>query len=265
MTYRQELPKAVGTAPAEDFCGEVSRDWYSVYPREFLKHELWLRLGPRHRCVFQALYLHANKDRRCWPSLKTIAEEAGVCESSARSSLQYLEQAGYIKIEPRFREGRQTSNLYTLLVWPMEASLWGHVEAIPEGCEEGQGGGVKFAPRTVSREQNPVKDNNIHQEMADASAELEPDVVLGISSQDEKTQGKEEKLGESAVVEAMMEMGVARKTAKRLVEGFGEDVVLSKIALLNESQGVRDRAAWLVSAVTGDYRPTNTGCTKRSR
>ena len=114
MNYAQELPKAVQSAPEEDFCGEVRREWYSVYPREFLKHELWLTLRPHRRSVFQALYLHADKNRRCWPSLKTIAEEAGVCESTARSSLRYLEDACFIKTESRYRQGQQTSNVYTL-------------------------------------------------------------------------------------------------------------------------------------------------------
>lgn len=258
MQHAQELPKAVQSVPEEDFCGEARREWFSVYPREFLKHELWLKLKPSHRSVFQALYLHADKNHRCWPSLKTIAEEAGVCESTARSSLHYLEETHFIKTESRYRQGQQTSNLYTLLVWPMEAQLWGNVETIPEGGAESTGvghqnllgEGVNVAPGTTSREQYPERttsNNTTASEITDVAAlpEMETVVVADSPSEDER----------QGIVNAMAGIGIAKVVAKKLAESFDISYIQNKLTLLNDSPAVHNKAAWLVSAIKNDYQP----------
>ncbi len=51
--------------------------------------------------VLAALGAHADKNRRCWPAISTIAHEANMSNRHARTSLRNLESIGYIETENR--------------------------------------------------------------------------------------------------------------------------------------------------------------------
>ena len=51
--------------------------------------------------VLAALGTHADKKRRCWPAISTIAHEANMSKRHARTSLRNLENIGYIETENR--------------------------------------------------------------------------------------------------------------------------------------------------------------------
>ena len=51
--------------------------------------------------VLAALGAHADKNRRCWPATATLANETGMSERHARTSLRNLENRGYIETESR--------------------------------------------------------------------------------------------------------------------------------------------------------------------
>ncbi len=51
--------------------------------------------------VLAALGTHADKKRRCWPAISTIAHEANMSNRHARTSLRNLESIGYIETENR--------------------------------------------------------------------------------------------------------------------------------------------------------------------
>lgn len=71
---------------------------------------------PSEIAVFCAIAFHADsKTRKAFPSIKKVAKEARVGERTARSAIRVLEECGYLKVERRFRHGRQMSNLYTLV------------------------------------------------------------------------------------------------------------------------------------------------------
>lgn len=68
--------------------------------------------------VFVALMRRANRKEgmTCYPSIATIATEAGVSRTSVKVALRELEEAGVLRIEQRVSdEGDLTSNLYTIL------------------------------------------------------------------------------------------------------------------------------------------------------
>lgn len=67
------------------------------------------------KLVAIALADMANDDGTCWPSLKTLMGRCNMCEASIRNHLQALEAMGIIKAEPRFSNGRQTSNSYVFV------------------------------------------------------------------------------------------------------------------------------------------------------
>lgn len=67
--------------------------------------------------VFLALCKHMdNKTKQCWPSRKTLAKYARVCDSTLTRCLNHLEELGYITVERRLVENTNSkaSNLYTI-------------------------------------------------------------------------------------------------------------------------------------------------------
>jgi len=62
--------------------------------------------------VYMSLCRHANKEQKCWPSIKKIAEELLISETQARRSLKILVQYNIISIQ---RLGKKLNNRYYLL------------------------------------------------------------------------------------------------------------------------------------------------------
>lgn len=75
-------------------------------------------LKTRAKFILQCLAMHANREGKCFPGIKTIAAECGYSVNTVKRALKDLEEAGFIKKEARFdvarKNGAQTSNLYTL-------------------------------------------------------------------------------------------------------------------------------------------------------
>jgi len=70
-----------------------------------------------HRAVAVYMYLkdRTNKDRTCWPSIRTIARELHLSRATVQRALNDLCVAGYLSKESRWREnGGRTSNLYKI-------------------------------------------------------------------------------------------------------------------------------------------------------
>lgn len=68
-----------------------------------------------HRAISVYMYLRdrADKEGKCFPSIRTIGRELGLSRSSVQRSLKDLEHSGFLTREPRFREnGSNTSNMY---------------------------------------------------------------------------------------------------------------------------------------------------------
>ena len=65
--------------------------------------------------VLAALAAHANKERRCWPAVSTLADEIGMSKRHALRCLQSLASHGYLQIEKRSRQ----SSIYQLPVTPV--------------------------------------------------------------------------------------------------------------------------------------------------
>lgn len=66
---------------------------------------------------------------RCFPSRKYIANACSCSEATVKRQLAELESAGFIKREPRFIDGRQTSSMYMLHIGEFE----GGVQIAPPG------------------------------------------------------------------------------------------------------------------------------------
>jgi GntR family transcriptional regulator len=70
-------------------------------------------LTPAARMVLRSLADHAGDGPECWPSVRTLAQGAGVSVRQAQRILRELVAGGWITAQPRFRQdGSQTSTLY---------------------------------------------------------------------------------------------------------------------------------------------------------
>jgi hypothetical protein len=83
--------------------------------------------GPRlgDRLVLLVLADHADQAHSCYPSMRRVAERAGLSIDSARACLRRLEAAGLVHTEMRPVEGgRNQSNRYYLNVTDAEVDGW---------------------------------------------------------------------------------------------------------------------------------------------
>lgn len=100
--------------------------------------------------IFTILCIFADKDKRgCWPSNETVADTAGVSESTLLRAYKELEARGVIARESRFKNGQQTSS-YTLIV--------GHNAACYGGVIDDGAGVSCMTDRTRTNEQD-IKDS----------------------------------------------------------------------------------------------------------
>lgn len=70
-------------------------------------------LPHRAKAVYIYLYDRCNKEKKCWPSIKTIARELSFSQSTVRRAIQDLEKAKLVHKEFAYRKnGSHTSNRY---------------------------------------------------------------------------------------------------------------------------------------------------------
>lgn len=70
----------------------------------------------RAKLVYIYLYDRCDKERKAWPSVKTIAKELSISDKTVRRAIKDLEKAGLIRKEyAKRKNGSFTSNRYFLL------------------------------------------------------------------------------------------------------------------------------------------------------
>ena len=61
-----------------------------------------------------------KKDEYCYPSIRTIASDAGCCKNTAIKGIRELESLGYLRVERAEQRSRKT-NKYSIL----QPRIWG--------------------------------------------------------------------------------------------------------------------------------------------
>lgn len=84
-------------------------------------------LSPAAIAVYAYLSFCGNKERQCFPSVKTIANACGIGTTCTRSAIRELTESGLIRREPNYAvtktgRRRRMTNLYTLLKAPWAPS-----------------------------------------------------------------------------------------------------------------------------------------------
>ena len=73
-------------------------------------------LPHRAKLVYIYLYDRCDKNKKAWPSVKTIGKDLSISENTVRRAIKDLEKANLIRKEYAFRNnGSCTSNRYYLL------------------------------------------------------------------------------------------------------------------------------------------------------
>ncbi len=78
-------------------------------------------LGKHGVFAYNVLASYAgNSDQTAWPSIVTMAKQAGVSQNFIRKGIRVLEVTGWLHIKPQYdpKTRKQTSHLYTLLSTP---------------------------------------------------------------------------------------------------------------------------------------------------
>lgn len=117
-------------------------DGWSIIPNWIARGE---RLDAFEKLVYLALLSRANEEGFAWPSMPTLAEDAGCSERTVQERLRRLSERGLVGIEKRFREdGSPTSNLYRVEVFRPRNSRTTPPQELHQG-----GAGVADKERTI--------------------------------------------------------------------------------------------------------------------
>lgn len=94
-------------------------DWVEYNPGEWtqIPFKQFEGLPAKEQVTLLWLIVHKGSNKTCFPSHKTLAEKAGISESSIRRSITSLRERGFIKMRNRKTDdGGYTSNEYIILI-----------------------------------------------------------------------------------------------------------------------------------------------------
>lgn len=113
--------------------------------------------------VYGALVRHANSNDEAWPSRASLSRECHCSPSTVKRAISDLLDAGAISREPRFEDGRQTSNLYVVYSVPPTDRGEGVTSDPGEGVTYDPGEGVTSDPgknESQKERENPLSDES---------------------------------------------------------------------------------------------------------
>ena len=98
------------------------------------------KIQPNQLAVLWVIQSYANKDdQQCWPSLKTIADNAGLRKRTVQDVVNQLVSLGWLqRTHQKGNNGQQGSNLYKVTVW--------HLANVPDPSIDRRGKSCTPAP-----------------------------------------------------------------------------------------------------------------------
>jgi hypothetical protein len=118
-------------------------------------------LTPFEQTVLSWIWFHTNNDTgKCFPSIATLCRESGTGRTKTKECLKLLEEKGLISTDTRFIDGRQTSNSYTVWMFPKDAASRpeGSTSRPEEGSQEDLTGGRSTT--TEPEEERPEEEEH---------------------------------------------------------------------------------------------------------
>lgn len=132
--------------------------------------------NPGQKLVLLALADMTNAEGYCWPSVGTLAKMTNLSDSSIRSHIKTMKEAGYLEVHARAAAGgRQTSNFFRILVQllppPGEAPNFGTSPNLA-GEAPNLGGGRLQISAPLNRKEEPSKESQKEEGASSASPDL---------------------------------------------------------------------------------------------
>jgi hypothetical protein len=93
----------------------ILRGGYGIVAKSVMRDT---SLSPEAKAIYAYLCSYSGSDGSCFPSVGRMAYELGMSEQRLKKHRKQLEEAGYITIERRRENGKQTSNLYVIELQP---------------------------------------------------------------------------------------------------------------------------------------------------
>lgn len=108
--------------------------------------------------VYSALCFRARSTGTAWPSIATLCQDTNLKEQTVRKHLRLLEKCGYIKVEMRYVNKQQKSNLYHIQPnnEPPMTEEDPHTLSHPQPVNLSQGGDDKKAHPNNKREKDSI-------------------------------------------------------------------------------------------------------------
>lgn len=121
------------------------------------------KISPTAKAVYLALAMRADRDGSCWPSFKTISEDANVSRPTAMKAVKELEANGFLEVVKRPSEiGDADSNLYILKNYQQfrggKESLLPRQESYPPVVKNFDQGGKESLPELYPSNQSQIND-----------------------------------------------------------------------------------------------------------
>jgi predicted transcriptional regulator len=69
-------------------------------------------LNPTDKVVLQYLLWRQGDNQNCWPSIRTISKDLGLCRDTVQKSLERLSKTGFVSIDTPEKRGRGHRNSY---------------------------------------------------------------------------------------------------------------------------------------------------------
>jgi len=75
------------------------REYHGYWLSKTKLHETLYDLDSIEKIIYENLWLYADKDRRCWPSIRLQAGKLNLDKNTVQKKIRLLETKGFLKIE----------------------------------------------------------------------------------------------------------------------------------------------------------------------
>ena len=228
---------------------------FTVIPNLILRN--YARLGlTAQECMLVihiASYKYENANSQAYPSVSTIAQEMGLSKRWVLTLLARIEQKGLLRIIRR--DGQPSVYDISPLAQKcleLAQSAHAHDHASEEGseaCTIVQGGEVEFTAPVNSTSPVPVnssspEEKNVRKENKNNNN------GGGVVVSNQPPERKE--LHELAIT-TLRSRGISEEVARRLAQSHPLQRILEVSLAADRSPGVKDKAAWIIRALEGDW------------
>ncbi|WP_153008353.1 helix-turn-helix domain-containing protein [Rhodococcus pyridinivorans] len=120
-------------------------------------------LPPAEQVVLMWLADHSDDSEQCYPTRKTLADECGLSVRSLDRALESLIERGLVVKSARFNQGRQTSNMYEVVIQSppvVSVTSGGDKNDTPGATKTTRGRATKTTHRTQSRKNSTQTTQN---------------------------------------------------------------------------------------------------------